>query len=80
MLIMLTRTQLGLLRSDGPRGIKSLLDTNLAESLLTPISALAWNALYANWKVAPAPLVIPPPPLVIPPRPMGGNRHLAQKA
>ena len=35
----------------GPHGIKLLLDTKTADSLLTPIGVLAWTALLANWKV-----------------------------
>ena len=37
--------------TEGPHGIKLLLDTKVAEFLPTPIGVLAWTALHANWKV-----------------------------
>ena len=37
--------------TEGLHSIKLLLDIKTAESLLTPIGALAWTALYANCKV-----------------------------
>ena len=36
--------------TEGPQGLKQLLDKNLAESFRFPNGVLAWIAIYANWR------------------------------